>query len=458
MLTKEKLRIFVAMPFSDGKLGANAKWKNSQEIETEFYDKVGSELSVRLGKEVEVVTERKKDLSRPITTSMFKEAMYADIYIADLTGENANVFLELGVRWGLRDNITILTAQDVSQLPFNVRTSSVIQYEAMPIALKQAVEDVIKQILAGIKDASHCDSPVRLSMDVIQMTRADKESLEKRIADLEKSRGADFMTAAKRAKTVEEKIALLNEAIRANPMNIEARIELGVVQRKSGEHNDESVATLTEALRLAPDNARIYQELGILYGKMSDFEKNVEYLRHAERWAPNDPEILRNLGGALRKLALRKIFEDPDKIDWEKLEEAKQKLDRSIELDPDNTYGLLNSAKLFLLFAKQKPGIKNGFEKNVRICQRLSQNVLEDSPKDYWAMFDLADTYILQGNLDEAMTHYQKAIDLIPPDTLKSEIAAPIRVLKELRVLGVDPPEVQAVIEKVLEKYEPLTA
>lgn len=457
MLEKDTLRIFVAMPFSDEKLGADAKWKNSQEIETALYEEVGQELGRRLGKKVEVWTERKKKLRGTIHDSMFREAMYSDIYIADLTGANPNVFLELGVRWGLRDHITLLTSQNVEKKEFNVGSEKIIPYNVNPLALKQAINEAVDSILEGMKHPEHCDSPVRKTMPIVQITRSEKEALEKKIAELEKSRGADLVTAAEQAAEAEDKIRLLQQAISFKPTNVEARLALGIIQRKS-KHYPDAETTLQEALNFAPNNARIYQELGILYGKMEDLEKHVEYLRRAEQRAPNDPEILRNLGGGLRKLALRKIFEDPDQIDWGKLKEAKQKLDRSIELDPDETYGLLNSAKLFLLFAKREPSVKTGFEKNVRMCQLRSQIALEKDPADYWAMFDLADTYILQGKLEEAMTHYQTAIDLISPDTLKSELAAPIRVLKELHVLGVDPPEVQAVIEKVLEKYGPLTA
>jgi hypothetical protein len=32
---------------------------------------------------------------------MFREAVDADVYIADLSGANANVYLEPGVRWAL---------------------------------------------------------------------------------------------------------------------------------------------------------------------------------------------------------------------------------------------------------------------------------------------------------------------------------------------------------------------
>lgn len=44
-----------------------------------------------------------------IHQSMFEEALRAPVYIADLTGLNANVYLELGVRWAVRDNVTVLT-------------------------------------------------------------------------------------------------------------------------------------------------------------------------------------------------------------------------------------------------------------------------------------------------------------------------------------------------------------
>lgn len=59
---------------------------------------------------------------------MFNEALQAPVYIVDLTGANANVYLELGVRWALRDRVTVLVCQNEERdIKFNVSPSRVIR-------------------------------------------------------------------------------------------------------------------------------------------------------------------------------------------------------------------------------------------------------------------------------------------------------------------------------------------
>ncbi|MBY8851395.1 hypothetical protein K7G98_24875, partial [Saccharothrix sp. MB29] len=94
-------------------------------------------VAEQLGREVDVVIEKDKDTVGLIHSSMFTEAMQAEVYIADLTGANANVYLELGVRWALRDHMTVPVCQNVAHdVKFNVAAIRVIPYGKNPGELK----------------------------------------------------------------------------------------------------------------------------------------------------------------------------------------------------------------------------------------------------------------------------------------------------------------------------------
>src|SRR4029077_5215220 len=135
---------------------------NISEIKRRLLTAVAERLSKRLDRPGTIVIERDKLASGQIHPSMCREAADAEVYIADLSGANPNVYLELGVRWALSDGITILISQDVGQgvpLPFNVSANRVLAYGPMPDELDQAIEGIVASVLAALQDPAWVDSP-----------------------------------------------------------------------------------------------------------------------------------------------------------------------------------------------------------------------------------------------------------------------------------------------------------
>ncbi len=130
---------------------------------------------------VELIIEKEKLDSAPIHQSMFKEAQLADVYIADLTGSNPNVYLELGVRWALCDNVTIMIAQSVDDLKFNVFANRAFIYD--PDNLIEVTEKIATAIENGLKNDT-CDSMVRLNNEVITISRAEIKNLKEEMIGL----------------------------------------------------------------------------------------------------------------------------------------------------------------------------------------------------------------------------------------------------------------------------------
>ena len=80
--------------------------------------------------------------SVPIMNNILKETLRAHFVIADLTGQNANVFYELGISHSFKDahNI-ILISQSVEDIPFDIRHLSTIIYS----------KDNLKHLTANIE-------------------------------------------------------------------------------------------------------------------------------------------------------------------------------------------------------------------------------------------------------------------------------------------------------------------
>lgn len=71
----------------------------------------------------------------------------SDLILADLTGLNPNVFYELGLAHALRKNVILLT-QDISELPFDLKSYRVIEYSTH----FSQVEELRKKLLKIITD------------------------------------------------------------------------------------------------------------------------------------------------------------------------------------------------------------------------------------------------------------------------------------------------------------------
>jgi hypothetical protein len=72
----------------------------------------------------------------------------AALVIAELSGANPNVFLEVGYAWG-KERPTILLVQDTQKLPFDVRGQRCLVYKRI-----RDLEEALGQELQGLKQES----------------------------------------------------------------------------------------------------------------------------------------------------------------------------------------------------------------------------------------------------------------------------------------------------------------
>lgn len=132
---------------------------------------------------------------------MYERLILCDFAVADLTGANANVFYELGLRHGIRPATTVLMTAEPAALPFDVKPLRALPYQldkqGNPKAVKQQ-RDALTALLVAARDqraGEVKDSPVfqlvqglqppdisRLSTDVFRerarYAEAARQSLE----------------------------------------------------------------------------------------------------------------------------------------------------------------------------------------------------------------------------------------------------------------------------------------
>jgi len=122
MNDRAKPRIFVAMPFR-------------AELEDHFEYGI-----LRPAKKCGFICERadRETFNDDIVDWVKDRIATADLVVADLTGSNANVYLEVGYAWGLNRN-TLLLVQSTEDLRFDVRNHKCLVYKNIRELEKQLV-------------------------------------------------------------------------------------------------------------------------------------------------------------------------------------------------------------------------------------------------------------------------------------------------------------------------------
>jgi len=105
------------------------------------------------------------------------------LVIADLTGSNANVFYELGVRHAFRKPVVqIIDAEQ--PIPFDVAHSRTIKFKYPGFkSAEKAREEIEQQIKAVEEDPNEVDNPITQAVE-LQSLRQSGNPLEKSAADI----------------------------------------------------------------------------------------------------------------------------------------------------------------------------------------------------------------------------------------------------------------------------------
>lgn len=128
---------------------------------------------------------RVDELARPgsITRDIVEGIIDAEVVIADLTGQNANVFYELGIAHSV-GNKTIMTTQSLDDVPFDIRSYRVLLYKQSITGSKQLSEDLdkaIKELLAAMERTSN---PVQEAIASRSIIGAKRKTLLVKYVDI----------------------------------------------------------------------------------------------------------------------------------------------------------------------------------------------------------------------------------------------------------------------------------
>ena len=79
--------------------------------------------------DIDVLRGDSKFLTVPILEKVVDEIENADVVIADLTGNNPNVFFELGIAYRAKKPIILMAQEEPNEIPVDIRSFEYIRYD-----------------------------------------------------------------------------------------------------------------------------------------------------------------------------------------------------------------------------------------------------------------------------------------------------------------------------------------
>jgi len=192
-----------------------------------------------------------------IDVEMFRYLEYSRFALVDITGLNANVFYELGVRHRGNQSGTAIFRQEKTPLPFDIGHIKAFPYDYEPIEQVPASIEKITRVLSESLVYNRVDSPVQVALQDQQKSaqqarqKGEDDSEAFQIAATNAMRIEDWQTAIDRYK----------DAVQANEQNPLLHTELGLLLRDQGRW-PEAVKNFERATQLSPD----YRKPGANWG------------------------------------------------------------------------------------------------------------------------------------------------------------------------------------------------
>jgi tetratricopeptide (TPR) repeat protein len=423
---------FVIMPFGKKKVG-------DKEVDFDFiYDNVFkpavAAVDLPEGGKLDPRRTDKDYFSGDISQEMYQYIEYSRFALADISGLNANVFYELGVRHRSHESGTAIFRQETGPPPFDIGQIKAFPYGYEPQDKVAESVELVRKVLAESLVHNSLDSPPMRALLAQRAREQDpaRGNIEPTLVEADNALRQQDWT-----KAVEK----FSEALAISPDETAVLFKRGLVYRDRGVF-DKALADFDRVTQLSRNYAEAYREKGIAENKIYNKAKDAalptgeEALRKAVELKPDDFDALSSLGGVYKRQG--------------RIAEAAECYVKATESSKGNTYPLLNAITL-------KAQAEGRFELDKRHrfmlerARRSLQSQVESGYNPPWSAFDLAQLNLYTGdgqkfldNIDEGLLVCTHAWQ---PETFR-------KTLELLTSVGVSLPGLDEGIAKLKEAEE----
>jgi tetratricopeptide (TPR) repeat protein len=449
---------FVIMPFGTKK-GADGSIYNFNAIYTQLIKPALEAAGFEAFRADEETT------SGDILTDMFQELLLADLCIADMSIDNANVFYELGIRHAFRKRGIVHIQAGRAYMPFDIFNVRTIPYhitaEGVPDPAllekeKAAISRVTRDTWASDAEAVH--SPIFNLLD--GLVEPDRRTLRTPLATgfwREYNEWRERVTIAQRQKRIGD-ILLLTEEIRNPLIKEEAIGEAGKALANMG-RNELALSQYRKGLEVNSRNMTFRREEAFHLNRTGRVDEAIVKLENLLTDFPNDTEAIAYLG---------RIYKEMWSESWKWINEKDLRLKtafdsyhwliKSIEMylkgyriDVRQTYPGVNALTLGEILSylaeqfddNQQPDPEIEWVRNM--LPELRGALLftlearsQDELVDYWTLISLAELQVLTADITQKVTRaYRKALTASRRNQfyLQSSLAQ-LEILRSLNMRG----------------------
>ena len=401
-----------------------------------------------------------------IRTDMFQELLMADLVVADLSIDNANVWYELGVRHALRARGVIGIRCRRDYMPFDVYTDRTLRYQikdnppGAAVPDPERLEDDKKKLAEFATETidswyERKISPVYHLLPYLEEPDFKSLRVEEAKEFWEKYEAwAMRIDIARKGNRPGDILVLAEEAPNIG-FRIEAYRSAGNALRSLGQFAL-ALGQYEKALALAPDDLESRRQKGLLLGRLKQSDAAKEWLQDLVKDVPEDAESWALLGrvekdswvGTWR--AEGKTVEQMQQdaaADEALLQEAIDAYAKGFRKVPAHYYSGINAVGLMHLQThltgnEEQEELRKEMEGGVRWAVR---GALERASKDYWARATLAELEGLSSTKEIVEAALKSAAAVADKDWFKLNSSREQLLL--YKDLGFRPAEVQSCLE-----------
>ena len=376
--------------------------------------------------------------SGDILTDMFQELLLADLCIADLSIDNANVFYELGIRHALRKRGIVHIQAGRGNMPFDVFNVRTIPYHITKEGVpdpdflekdRAAISRVILDTWASEAETTH--SPIFNLLD--GLVEPDRTMLRTPLARgfwKEYRQWKDRVTIAQRQMRIGD-ILLLTEEIQ-NPLIKEDAIEEAGQALKDMDRHELALNQYRKGLEVNPQNMIFRREEAFSLNRIGRADEAIIRIETLLKDTPMDSETVAYLG---------RVYKEMWYESWRRVKDRKERLQaafasyhwliksfetylRGYRCDLNNTYPGVNALTLGrilnyladLFDDKKVPDPEIGWVRE--LLPELEgtlifslESKIRDENVDYWTLISLAELRVLTtDSMQDVNRAYRKAL------------------------------------------------
>lgn len=376
--------------------------------------------------------------SGDILTDMFQELLLADLVMADMSIDNANVFYELGIRHALRKRGVVHIQAGRAYMPFDVFSVRTIPYHITPEGVPDpAFLEKDKAAIGRVCRATWASEPDRVHSPIFSLLTGlpepDRMSLRTPLATgfwREYNEWKQRLTVAQRQRRIGD-ILLLTEEI-SNPLIKEEALGEAGKALQNMDRNELALQQYRKGLEINSRNVEFRQKEAIFLNRLGRVEEAIVKLENLLNDFPSDTEAMGTLG---------RIYKDMWTDSWKWIKDKEKRLRTSY----DSYHWLVKAFRTYLKGFRYKlndtyPGVNaltlgiilidlaNRFEDKkdpdpeiteVReLLPDLRSTLLfaleaksQDDKTDYWTLVSLAELHVMTAERTQIVTRaYRKAL------------------------------------------------